>query len=30
MSMGPDKLPESAALPQTEALPAPHRRFDQV
>jgi hypothetical protein len=28
--MGPDKLPESAALPQLEALPAPHRRFDQV
>jgi hypothetical protein len=27
---GPDKPPESAALPQTEALPAPHRRFDQT
>ena len=30
MSMGPDKLPESAALPHLETLPTPHRRFDQV
>lgn len=28
--MQPDKPPESAALPQLESLPSPHRRFDQV